>query len=482
MRNLNSMLTLVLMPALMIFGVRYVRSTGQRWLTNGGTTITATTPSTMRVNAVTSMLEKSEQPTPALRPIPDVISAEIKSWPKSQRHVASLHPEMITPGNFEYLGAFIPPHFEDNLNSFAYSPGTLAFRADRDRPETETTLPGSLFLAGHAQQQRVAEISIPKPVLSTLKRAEDLPRAEMLQPFSDVTHGIMQGLSDALDGADFRLGGMQVAGDRLHWTTHVYYNAAQYDTATHGCCSLDLSERSVQGPWHLGDGASAAPECHSDKHAGYIFEIPKAESEKWFGGKNLISGLWTVTGQQNSSHGPPMFAYRLPDSLPAGGSVESLPLVWYPMARPLDHHHPANRWGGGAWMTIGNKQAVIIIGQMSLGQVHYGLARPEDCDENKGYHGTPYESQVNFYSPASLIHVAHGAMGPNDVEPWMRWTDQSEGGGFGQYLFPRCYRDVGGVTYDQEHSLLYISQPNAGATPEHPWSAVPLIHVFRITE
>ena len=177
-----------------------------------------------------------------------------------------------------------------------------------------------------------------------------------------------------------------------------------------------------------------------------------------------------------------MFAYRLPDLLPAGGSIESLPLVWYPMARPLDYHHPANRWGGGAWVTIGNKQAVIIIGQMSLGQVHYGLARPEDCDENKGYHGTPYESQVNFYSPASLIHVAHGAMGPNDVEPWMRWTDQSEGGGFGQYLFPRCYRDVGGVTYDQEHSLLYISQPNAGATPEHPWSAVPLIHVFRITE
>ncbi len=126
MRNLNSMMTSVLMPALMIFGVRYVRSTGQRWLTNGGTTITATTPSTMRVHAVTSMREKSEQPTPAIRPIPDVISAEVKSGPESQRHVASLHPEMITPGDFEYLGAFLPPHFEDNLNSFAYSPGTQA--------------------------------------------------------------------------------------------------------------------------------------------------------------------------------------------------------------------------------------------------------------------------------------------------------------------------------------------------------------------
>ena len=195
MRNLNLILTPVLMATLMISGVRYFRSNGQHWLTNGGST--ATTPSTMRVAAVTSILKTTDQPTPALRPIPDVISEEIKSWPKSQRHVASLHPEMITPGNFEYLGAFIPPHFEDNEDSFAYSLGTLAFRANPDRPETATTLAGSLFLAGHSQQQRVAEISIPKPVLSPLKRAEDLPRAEMLQPFSDITHGIMQDLSDA---------------------------------------------------------------------------------------------------------------------------------------------------------------------------------------------------------------------------------------------------------------------------------------------
>ena len=158
------------------------------------------------------------------------------------------------------------------------------------------------------------------------------------------------------------------------------------------------------------------------------------------------------------------------------------PLVWYPMSRPLSQHHAADRWGGGAWLTLGSKQAVIIVGQKALGPVYYGLARPEDCDENKGYHGPPYESQVYLYSPASLIHAAHGAIHPNDQQPWMRWTDASEGGGFGQYLFPRCYRDVGGVAYDQEHSLLYVSQPNAGVTLDHPWHQLPVIHVFRIVE
>ena len=51
-------------------------------------------------------------------------------------------------------------------------------------------------------------------------------------------------------------------------TTHICCNAAQYDVATHGCSSLDLSRKDAQGAWHLGDSASAAPEDHSDKQAG----------------------------------------------------------------------------------------------------------------------------------------------------------------------------------------------------------------------
>ena len=435
-----------------------------------------------RVAAFIKEQERRKKEQAAIQPEPDIISEPLPKEPETQRHVAALHPEMITPGNFEYLGAFMPPHIEENENSFAYSSGVIAFRPDPDRPETETTLPGSLFLTGHSQHQRVSEISIPKPFLSRLKIADQLPRAEQLQPFADVTHGILNDMAATLNGSEFRIGGLQVVNEQLHWTIHIYYNPGEYDTATHGMSSLNLDDYQTEGPWSLGDVNSRSPECHSDKHAGYIFQIPKSEADKWFGGRSIISGMWTATGLQNSSHGPSMFAYNLPTSLPAFGSIQATPLAWYSMQQPLAQHHAADRWGGGAWLTLGKKQAVIMVGQKALGPVYYGLARPEDCDENKGYHGPPYEAQMYIYSPASLIHAAHGKIQPTAIQPWMRWTNESEGGGFDKYLFRRCYRDISGVAYDAENSLLYLCQPNAGTTTDHPWHATPIIHVFRIVD
>ena len=134
MRNLNLILTPVLMAGLMILGVKLFREDNQHWLIHRE--VNATTQTTVHETVAASAQEPTDQTVTVLRPVPDVISQEVKSWPKSQRHSARLHPEMITPGNFEYMGAFIPPHFEDNVNSFAYSSGVLAFRPDPVRPET----------------------------------------------------------------------------------------------------------------------------------------------------------------------------------------------------------------------------------------------------------------------------------------------------------------------------------------------------------
>ncbi|MFO1002661.1 MAG: hypothetical protein U0936_20215 [Planctomycetaceae bacterium] len=221
-----------------------------------------------RVAAFIKEQERRKQEQAAIKPEPDIISEPLPKEPETQRHVAPLHPEMITPGNFEYLGAFMPPHIEENENSFAYSSGVIAFRPDPERPETDTTLPGSLFLTGHSQHQRVAEISIPKPYLSRLKIADQLPRAEQLQPFADVTHGILNDMAATLNGSEFRVGGLQVVNDQLHWTIHIYYNPGEYDTATHGISSLNLDDYQTEGPWSLGDANSRSPDCHSDKHAG----------------------------------------------------------------------------------------------------------------------------------------------------------------------------------------------------------------------
>jgi hypothetical protein len=488
MRNLASLLLPFLMAGIMLVGTKWFRNSSGITPTSAVSTANSSSVRSLTAEAKTQTRSTSasadhlDVPLPKPDPVPDPISETPESDVHSIRHQAPMHPEMITPGNFEYLGAFLPPHLPDEESSFSHSSGVLAFHPDPTRPATETHLPGSLYLTGHMAGQQVAEISIPRPVLSKLKRADDLSRAELLQPLTDVTGGIMRRVSASLDGSPFRIGGLQVAEGRLHWTMHIYYNAAQYDPPTHGSSALDFSQLDARGPWCLGDPESTLPEWHADKHGGYLFQIPPEVSRKWMGGLNLLCGLWTSQGLQNSSHGPAMFAFRSsPDAIPETG-LPAKPLVWYPNSQPLKDHHAADRWGGGAWLTLGTKQAVIVIGQKALGPVYYGLARAVDCDENKGWHGPPYETQVYLYSTASLIHAAHGAMEPGRIQPWMRWTDQSAGGGFGQYLFPRCYRDVGGVAWDSENSLLYVSQPNSGATSEQPFSAVPVIHVFRLTE
>lgn len=415
----------------------------------------------------------------------DMLRHQPQDQPKfseSIRHRAAMHESMITPGNFEYLGAIRPPNAGRDEESFGYGGWAVAWRPDGDPEGPEDGYPGSLYLLGHQQHQLVAEISIPRPVISRRKQIDDLPVADVLQKFHDITGGLRDRMNTA-QTTPFNIGGLSVTDGVLHWTIHKYYNVDNIDYPSHGTSSLTWFERAAQGPWHLGPMGTGAPEWHSYKHAGYIFQVPQQEADQWFGGCNLISGLQISTGLQASSQGPAMFAYRLPaPGTPSETSLPAIPLVWYSEQHPLAGHHPADRWTGGAWLTLGNRQAVVIAGRKALGEFYYGEPRPQDCSPYKGYHGPPYEFQLLLYSPASLIHSAHRKLRPETVEPWMRWTQQSEGGGPGQYLFPTCGQDIGGLAYDREHNLLYVVQVNAGTSAGHEFEPLPVIHVFRITD
>jgi hypothetical protein len=398
------------------------------------------------------------------------------------RHRAALHDSMITPGNFEYVGAFRAPQTGDNDSTFAYGGSGVAYNPEGDSSGPDDGHPGSLFLVGHQQQQRVAEISIPVPVNSKYKQIDDLPAASLLQPFSDITDGLLEEMT-AGSSEHFQLGGMVVTNGLLHWTMHKYYNVANIDYPSHGTSGLDLQSSIADGPWHLGPMNSGRPEWHSYKHAGYIFEIPSAEANQWFGGRNLISGLQISTGLQASSQGPAMFAYSLPpEGTAPGASLSAIPLVWYSLQQPIGRHHPADSWRGGAWLTLGNKQAVVIAGRKALGDFYYGEARPQDCTPDKGYHGPPYEVEMLFYSPASLIHAANGSLPAEGLRPWFRWDSLTDGGGINQYLFSTCSQEIGGLAYDRERNLLYLVQLNAGALADNRNEPFPVVHVFRVID
>lgn len=396
------------------------------------------------------------------------------------RQQSPQHNQMITPGNFEYLGAFRPPLTDQHGSRFSYGGVGLTFHEEGDAEGAADGFPGSLFLVGHRHDQRVAEISIPRPVVSPSKNIDDLPIAAVLQPLSDVTGGIRNRLSGQ-SSEPFEIGGLQVVHDRLHWTLYKYYNVDAVDYFSHGSSSLDLSDPRPKGLWHLGPAQSGDPRWHSYKHAGYICEVPEPVASQYLGGRNLMSGLQISTGRQTSSQGPALFAYRLAEPLPRNGaSLNALPLLWYPMNRMVPQHHGADLWRGAAWLTLAGKQAVVIVGRKALGPERYGEAQPGDCYEYKGYHGSAYEVQMLFYAPGNLVAASRTSVPA--VKPWYRWDRATPGGSLNRFMYQKCGREVGGLAYDRRNQLLYLSELEAGRCAENEWEDLPVIHTFRLVE
>jgi hypothetical protein len=397
------------------------------------------------------------------------------------RHVAPLHEQMVTPGNFEYLGAFRPPHVQNPDATFGFGGWAMAHHDGGDKNGESDGHPGSLFLTGHRQQDLVAEISIPRPLISANHSMDELPVASVLQPLTDITGGIRKFMTQG-SSEPFQIGGLCVVGDRLHWTLYKFYNVQSIDYPSHGTSSLILSNPSPEGLWHLGPSNAGQSQWISYKHAGYIFDIPEDQARQWwFGGRNLISGLQIATGLNIASHGPAMFAYSLPERNAAEKpDVDAIPLLYNDLSRPASGYVPSDRWTGGAWLTLNDKHTVIITGRKSLGESYYGDARAADCSIDKGFHGAPYEAQVRFYAPQALAASAAGKTDPTSIAPWDVWNHDSPGGGFNQYLFPTCSQYLGGLAYDRKNNLLYVAQIDAGTTADNPYEPLPVIHVFRI--
>jgi hypothetical protein len=84
---------------------------------------------------------------------------------------------LIQQSDLQYQGAFLLPSWTSDATSFSYGGTALAYNPAQH----------SLFLVGHDQYQRTAEVRIPPPVQSATLSA--LPRATFLQPFTEVTEG-----------------------------------------------------------------------------------------------------------------------------------------------------------------------------------------------------------------------------------------------------------------------------------------------------
>jgi hypothetical protein len=266
---------------------------------------------------------------------------------------------------------------------------------------------------------------------------------------------------------------------------------------SHGWGGLDLQDPEARGPW-LFDGYT------NYVTNDYIFEIPENWAVAIAPGPLLASGraregLW-------SGRGPALFSYP-PDQTPLPGEVLTgvLPLLLYgeqvsglpdivssPEQAVLEYRE-ADHWWGGAWLTSGDRAAVIFAGTKALGEEWYGFSNgviwehdcaestPSTCPEvpewphdNRGFWAENYQAQLIFYDPADLVAVARGNLNSWNPQPYAVLV-------LDDFLLkprldPSIYkRDlVGAVAFDRENGLLYLIERLADEYKS-------VVHVFQLT-
>lgn len=150
----------------------------------------------------------------------------------------------------------------------------------------------------------------------------------------------------------------------------------------------------------------------------------------------------------------------------------------------MTDYHASDEWSGGAWLTTGEKSAVIFVGTKGEGSNWYGCANgtvwpdeapfPEDCwtqdGSERGWWSSSFVAQILFYDPADLGAVAQGTMDPHDPQPSATLNVD-------QYLYhivtTQQWYHLGAASYDRERRLLYVFEPFVD-------DYKPLVHVWQV--
>lgn len=380
--------------------------------------------------------------------------------------------DVLMPDDLEYLGAFRLPDASGGSN-WEYSGQGLTYYPDGDPGGPDDGFPGSLFGFGHDHHVQVSEISIPAPVIS--KNLDDLNTAVTLQPFADISGGLFDPETMDLPVADLAYLPPQTTGEtgKLHFTFGQHFQDFE---PSHGWAGLDLSNPRPVGPWVF-DGYT------NYVTNDYLFEIPVDWVAAYTPGQPLATGRFRegVWG----GYGPTLFAYSPPAD---GATVASVtPLLLYGIQEPgltdivtdesmqMNGYQLADHWSGGAWLSGGDKSAVIFVGTKALGQSWYGFANgvvweydcaeqiPPTCPDppdwpfdNRGYWAEAYQAQIIFFNPADLAAVTREEMQTWEPQPYATLV-------LDEYLFDpeldyaEYKRDlVAAVAFDRKHGRLFV--------------------------
>ena len=343
----------------------------------------------------------------------------------------------------------------------------------------------SLFMAGHAWYQKLAEIDVPSPAICA--EIDDLPRANLRQSLHDVADGHLAQLGPGgspMDGA--MLGGLLAHGDRLVGSAFVYYDAGGEAERSHFSSGFDLSDPSdFAGMFRLD-----AP--NPGFLAGYVAAVP-AEWQPLLGGP-LLSGQCGLPIVSRGSWGPSAFAFD-PSLFGVSNPVPARPLVFY------DAEHPTlGEWGNqthsnhlfnmspevhGAVFPAGSR-TLILFGRQGLGVPCYGQGTDDPslhlqpvpgedgvvfvydpAEGGKGTHSWPYAYFAWAFDAADLARAAAGSCNPWDVVPSATWQIDLP------WASHSSAHRLGGAAWDPSSRTLFLSQLLAD-------DGLPIVHVFQL--
>ncbi len=385
---------------------------------------------------------------------------------------------LIMPDDLVYVGAFRLPSDAPDEFGWLWSGNALTFYPDGDPSGSADGYPGSLFGTGHNWNTYVSEIDIPQPVISAAKNLEELNTAATLQPFADIQGGMFGYLEIPRVGLEY----LPAQGDQdsgklyFAWAQHM----GEGDTfATHGWADLDLSNPQPAGLWHIGDLPNYVT-------GDYLFEIPAEWADAYTGGRSLATGRFRDGGQ--GAEGPSIFAiapWQEGNPPPDGAALPYVTLLTYDdvttdnPAMMNDYHH-SDEWNGAAWLTAGDRAAVVFAGNKGHGENWYGCSDgtvweepyPEACAE-RGWWSTSFEAQIIFYDPADLAAAATGERDPRESQPYavLSIDDVLYNSVPGDQFKER----LGAAAFDRASGLLYVMEQFGDEDK-------PLIHVWRIGE
>ena len=370
----------------------------------------------------------------------------------------------VSSDGLEYVGGFRVP--AETVNGLSFSYGGQAVAHD---PATN-----SLFISS---LNSVAEVSIPTPVNSSDVNA--LPFATFLQPLNDPTEGH---LKDVFDG-DVKMDSLMVYGNRLYGTAYIYFDATNVQRVSHYSRARQLTQPSFSGwsqVWENGKSGFVA---------GIMAPVPKEWQAKL--GGPAITGQCCIPIVSRTSFGPAAFAFD-PSQI-GQPKVPAIPLLYYP-----GDHATLGEWSGSnpsygstteilGVAVVAGTRSVLYFGRNGLGPNCYGTGTPDKSlhgktapdggpycyDPTNGYkapHAYPYRYQVWAYDLNDFAAVKAGKKKPWAVVPYGVWpldlpTAESS-------------TRLGGVGYDAQRQILYVSQMRADS-PEA--AARPLIHAFRVS-